>query len=89
MVMFGKEKAVEVIREKLGMTVAQANQAYDVFVGMVKEAADSGEGFRIPDVGIIRRNDIEAHESKNPATGEAVQVPARYNYKMKSPTKDA
>lgn len=89
MAMIGKDLTVKALREKTGMTVAQAEAAYDIVMTCAKDALDAGDTFRIPDVGVIRRNDIDAHEATNPQTGVAVQVPKRYNYKMKSNTRDA
>ena len=88
MAMIGKDLTVKAIREKTGVTVAQAEAAYDTVMAYAKEVLDAGDTFRIPDVGVIRRNDIDAHEATNPATGDAVQVPKRYNYKIKSTTRD-
>lgn len=86
--LFGKDKAVKVLRDKLGMTNAEAETAFDVFNTMIQDAADAGDGYRIPGVGIITRNDIPAHEATNPGNGAKVNVPARFNYKLKSPTQD-
>lgn len=86
--MLGKDFVVKALREQAGMTVAEAGQAHDIVMAAIKAAAEE-DSFRIPEVGVIRKNEIEAHTAKNPATGEEVQVEARFNFKMKSATKAA
>lgn len=87
--LFGKDKASKVLRDKLGLTVAQSEETYDTFMAMLKEAADNDDSVRLPGIGTLKRNEIEAHEATNPGTGEKVNVPNRFNYKLKSPTQDA
>lgn len=88
MALYGKDKVVSELRSEYGYTKVEADKAYDAIMSIAKKAADNGDGFRLPDMGIVNRNEIEAHEATNPQNGEKVQVPARFNYKMKSPTKD-
>ena len=86
--MVGKEKLTKTLREKLGTTIADTEILFDEVIATIKEAADAGEPVRLPGLGVIRRNNIPAHTAKNPSTGVDVAVPARFNYKMKSATRE-
>lgn len=85
--MFGKQKFAQALKAKLGITNEKSEELYDVFVDIIKDAAES-DTVRLSGIGVIRKNDIPAHEALNPATGSKVQVPNRFNYRMSSQTQD-
>ena len=85
--MYGKAKFVVDMREKLGVTAAQAEKSFDTVMELIKEAAET-DTVRLPGIGVIRKNIIPAHEAMNPSTAEKVQVPDRFNYRLSSSTQD-
>lgn len=85
--MFGKEKGILVLREKLNLTVSKAEETYDAFVAMIAEAAET-DSVRIPGIGVITKNVNEAHTARNPQTQETVEVGERFNYRIKSATRE-
>ena len=85
--LFGKEKIVAGIREKLACTWDDASAAYDAVIGTVTAAANAGEAVRIPGLGVIRQVKLEAGEARNPQNGETVQVGERVKYNLKSKPK--
>lgn len=87
MELFGKEKSVAAIREKLACTWDEADVIYDVVVDTLKEAADEGEAVRIPGIGILRKVKLEAGEARNPQDGTTVQVGERVKYSLRSKPK--
>lgn len=86
--MFGKAKYVQELRNQLGVTAASADVIFDTFVEITKNAAES-DTVRLPGIGVIRKNNIPAHEAFKPGTDIKVQVPARFNYRMSSSTQAA
>lgn len=85
--LFGKEKIVAGVREKLACTWDEAGAAYDAVIGTVLDAADAGEAVRVPGLGVIRKATLEAGEARNPANGQTVQVGERSKYTLKSKPK--
>ena len=85
--MFGKQKFVTALANELNITEDLASSYYDAFINIVKEAAEV-DTVRLAGIGVLRKNDIPAHEARNPATGVSVGVPARFNYRLSSPTQD-
>ncbi|MDD2230587.1 MAG: HU family DNA-binding protein [Candidatus Cloacimonetes bacterium] len=85
--MFGKDKWVSELRTKLGVTKEVAEDIFDTNVVIIQEALKE-DTVRIPGVGVLRRNEIPAHKAKNPQDGTEVDVPARFNTRINSPTQD-
>ena len=83
--MFGKAKYVQELRTKLNLTVADAEFVFDTFIDITKTAAET-DTVRLPGLGVLRKNNIPAHEAFKPGTTEKVQVPARFNYRLSSST---
>ena len=83
--MFGKAKYVQELRSELGLTVAAAEVVFETFIDITKKAAEA-DTVRLPGIGVIRKNNIPAHEAFKPNTTEKVQVPERFNYRMSSST---
>ena len=86
--MFGKEKFVNELKTRLDLTAVNAELVFDTFIDITKVAAEA-DTVRLPGIGVIRKNDIPAHTGKKPVTGEAIEVPARFNYRLSSQTKPA
>lgn len=85
--MFGKQKFAVELGKMLNISDAKAEDIYDSFIEVIKNAAEE-EPVRLAGIGIIRKNNIPAHEAMNPATLQRVAVPDRFNYRMSSPTQD-
>lgn len=65
-----------------GVTIKEAELVYDLVFGYVKETIDNDGKVRIPGVGVLFVDDIEAKEYPIPGTDKKVQKPARKRVKL-------
>lgn len=62
---------------KLGMTKKQAAKGLEVLAALaVRETKKSGQ-FIIPGIGKLVKVNRKARQGRNPATGEAIQIPGK------------
>lgn len=64
------------IAEKSGLERKQADKAFDAMVAVITEALQTGEKVQIMGFGTFEVKERAAHTGRNPATGEAIEIPA-------------
>ena len=72
-----KDELITAIASKAGMKKVDAQKAYDALLESVAEQLAAGRDVRLSGIGSLRTNIAPARTSRNPRTGEAVQVPSR------------
>lgn len=72
-----KDEIITLIATKTGLKKIDAQKAYDAMLDAVSESLVGGRDVRLSSVGSLRTNMSPARVSRNPRTGEQVQVPAR------------
>ena len=73
-----KSELVRHVAERLPyMTLQDAQIIVDTIFESMAGALAQGEGFEIRGFGSLKVRNREAHEGRNPKTGEAVHVPAK------------
>lgn len=81
---FGKEAYVKAVREKLGVTIADATAIYEVDAEITKDALDAGLVVRLPGIGSISKVVLPAGPARNPSNGNTIQVGEGSKYRLKS-----
>lgn len=71
-----KSALIAKMAEKSGLNRKQAEAALEAFLGSVTEALKEGDKVQIVGFGTFCVHEREAHEGRNPATGESIMVPA-------------
>ncbi len=72
-----KSQIIAALAEKFGKTKKETSEFIDAIVMMAyQETKKSGE-FTIPGLGKLQKKDRAARMGRNPATGEAISIPAR------------
>jgi len=86
-----KAQIIEKIAEDAGITKVQAKTALESLVGMAYTGAKSKDGFTIPGVGKLIKQRRKARKGRNPATGEAIKIPAKtvLKFRIAKAAKDA
>lgn len=90
--MHTKKSLVRKIKEAadakgLTLTETDAMAIFETTAETIKSALDTDD-VKLPGIGILSKNIIPDHKSLNPRTLEEVNVPARYNYKLRSHTQN-
>lgn len=71
-----KSALIAKMAEKSGLNRKQAEAALEAFLGSVTETLKEGDKVQIVGFGTFCVREREAHEGRNPATGESIMVPA-------------
>ena len=71
-----KRELIQAIAAKAGLTNAQAEAALDAFGAVITEALVADKKVQLPGVFTATTQRAE-REGRNPATGEAMTIPAR------------
>jgi DNA-binding protein HU-beta len=72
-----KSQIIAALAEKFGKTKKETTEMIEALVTMAyQETKKSGE-FTIPGLGKLQKKDRAARMGRNPATGAAIQIPAR------------
>ena len=84
-----KVQIVAGIAEKAGITKKQAVEAIDALSGMAYKNAKNG--FTVPGLGKLVLVNRKARMGRNPATGEAIKIPAKrvVKFRVAKACKDA
>jgi DNA-binding protein HU-beta len=69
-----KNEMISAVAAKAGLTKKQANDSIVALVDTVAEQLAAGEVFRLIGFGTFKTKRREAHQGRNPRTGETVQV---------------
>lgn len=72
-----KRELIQAIAAKAGLTNAQAEAAIDAFGEVLTEALVADKKVQLPGVFTASTTQRAAREGRNPATGEAMTIPAR------------
>lgn len=72
-----KKELVEMLATGNGMTKTAAGKVIDDIFESITGALTKGDKVTIPGFGIMEVRERAAKQSRNPRTGETVQVPAR------------
>lgn len=77
--------------ERTGMSKAEAARQYDNVVGCLYDFVTEGEDVSLFGLCHFKSELVEAHEARNPATGETITIPARKRLivKVSKTAKDA
>jgi DNA-binding protein HU-beta len=71
-----KGEFVKAMAEKAGVTVKEANVAYDAFVDVVTDALKKGDKVQLIGFGTFEVRAKAAREGINPQTKQKVKIPA-------------
>lgn len=71
-----KQEFVSALAEKTGMTKKDADQFAKAFIEEVAEIMKAGDSIAFQGFGTFKVTEVAARESRNPATGEKIQVEA-------------
>jgi len=84
-----KSQIIAAVAEKADISKAQAK---DALVALCELAyAGASDGFTIPGIGKLVKQDRAARQGRNPATGETIQIPAKtvLKFRIAKAAKDA
>lgn len=78
------KEMMKTISETTGVSQNDVKEVYEAFIEMVKEELTLENECKvvIPKLGTIKCNVVEAHEGKNPFTGDTIEVPAGRRCRM-------
>jgi DNA-binding protein HU-beta len=84
-----KSQVVAGVAEKAGISKAQTKAAIEALVSMAYKGA--ADGFTIPGLGKLVKVRRKARMGRNPATGEAIKIPAKtaLKFRVAKAAKDA
>ncbi|MCU0236241.1 MAG: HU family DNA-binding protein [Acidobacteria bacterium] len=84
-----KGQIVTGVAEKVGITKKQAGEAIDMLATMAYKNAKNG--FTVPGLGKLVLVNRKARMGRNPATGEAIKIPAKrvVKFRVAKACKDA
>lgn len=71
-----KTEIVKSIQKNAGLTREQANKALEAVLNSVAEGLVNGETVQIVGFGTFSVTERAARTGRNPATGEAIEIPA-------------
>ena len=82
-VQYSQSEFYEVMREAAGLDSRRvAKDLYASFAGMIQAALKKGYRVPLPGIGKIQVRQTKARIGRNPATGEAIQIPARRRVRL-------
>jgi DNA-binding protein HU-beta len=84
-----KSQVIKGVAEGAEITKKQANAAIETLVNMAYKGAK--DGFVVPGLGKLVKVDRKARMGRNPATGAAIQIPAKVvlKFRIAKAAKDA
>ncbi len=74
--MVNKAELVGVVAEKAGMNRKDADKAVNTVFESIVESLGNGEKVQVLGFGTFDVRERKSREGRNPATGEAIQIPA-------------
>ena|SRR2546423_205999 len=69
--------------EKFDLKRAQVKELFDELANLASNEVKSNGEFALPGFGKLVRSERKAREGRNPATGEAIQIPAKTTLKFR------
>lgn len=84
-----KSQIIAAVAEKADISKAQSKDALDALAELAY--AGAAEGFSIPGIGKLVKVERKARMGRNPATGEAIEIPAKtvLKFRIAKAAKDA
>ncbi|MBO5838361.1 MAG: HU family DNA-binding protein [Bacteroidales bacterium] len=79
-----KKEFTDKMAERAGISKADAQKAYDAFLGVTKDYLVAGERVSFLGLGTFTVCQKEARTARNPRTGEMLEIPARKAVKFKA-----
>jgi len=77
-----KSDAVDIIAQKVGVSKTDTDKVITAFFNLAAETVSDGEKLTIPGWISFEQVHRAAREGRNPATGEALHIPARKGVKV-------
>ena len=86
-----KSQMLSALSEELGVSKKDATEYVEKLVNMAYDQVKSNGEFTIPGLGKFVKKDRAARMGRNPATGEAIQIPAKtvVKFRVAKAAKDA
>ena len=78
-----QSEVVNHFAEKYGMKRAQVKEFFEEISNLAASEVKSNGEFVLPGFGKLVRSERKARERRNPATGEAIQIPAKTTLKFR------
>ncbi len=72
-----KEEFVAKLADAGDVTKRQADEMFSAFIGMITGSLRKGERVALPGLGVFSVVQKKARTGRNPATGQAIKIPAR------------
>jgi DNA-binding protein HU-beta len=69
--------------EKFDLKRAQVKELFDELANLASDEVKTNGEFALPGFGKLVRSERKAREGRNPATGEAIQIPAKTTLKFR------
>lgn len=79
-----KTQFIDEMKNKSGLSKADAEKAYKAFVETVTEALKDGDKVQLIGFGTFEIGERAAREGRNPQTGETIQIAASKNPRFKA-----
>jgi DNA-binding protein HU-beta len=75
-IVMNKATLIAQIAERSGLERKQAEKALEAFIDTVTQALKEGDKVQLVGFGSFEVKERAAHTGRNPATGEAIEIPA-------------
>jgi len=72
-----KRDFIKAAADKAGMSQSDFEKAYDAMVELIQETLSSGDKVQLTGFGTFKTSKRKARKGRNPATGEAISIPAK------------
>lgn len=80
-----KKAVIEELREKNGMSRAEADRTIGDVFGAIQSVLSRDQNVTIPGFGTFKREFQDTREARNPRTGEPVTVQGHHKIKFREP----
>ncbi|MEN6364017.1 MAG: HU family DNA-binding protein [Rectinema sp.] len=77
-----KAQIVTQLAEKTGLTKKETAAFMEAYADLAYREAKKNKKFTIPGIGILKLTKRKARTGRNPATGEAIKIPAKTAVKI-------
>lgn len=77
-----KQQVIETLAEKTEQSRATISRVLDGLNGLVTDALNNGHEVTLHGLGKLKPTHKEARQGRNPQTGEAITIDARYGVKF-------
>lgn len=84
MARLGKKDLTSYVKTSAGLTQAQAASAVNAALDFIKTRVAAGDEIALVDFGTFTPVHVDERKTRNPATGEAITVPATTRPKFKA-----